>query len=219
MRGVDQPVASSRGGAPEFLAGALVEGGNEVAIAFAVPVNDDGVAGKGGGRAFAEAHAGFHLAEVRFPFEGAVEVVAVEAARAEEGEDDAAVGDGGGGGEGVVVLAAFVGDFLAGDFLPEDFAGGAIKAEDGELQGFAGFGRGDLAGGRDGGEEKDAVAPDDGRGIAFAGDGGFPLDVVGLAPGERGIGERGGAGAERAAPLGPESVRRIGPGWGGGSQT
>ncbi len=51
--------------------------------------------------------------------------------------------------------------------------------------------------------QEDAVAPDDRRGMALAGNGGFPEDVLGLAPLERNAGLHGGAIQPRPTPAGP----------------
>src|SRR5688572_25878709 len=52
-------------------------------------------------------------------------------------------------------------------------------------------------------EQDDKITADDWRGVRFAGDCDFPADVVGLAPGYRGVGRRRNTGCHWAAPLSP----------------
>src|SRR5690606_13712650 len=58
----------------------------------------------------------------------------------------------------------------------------------------------------DGGEDVDAISPDDGARAAAAGDDRFPFDVLLRAPLERRLGRGGDAGHFGAAPLGPVLV-------------
>src|SRR5690606_21541360 len=73
------------------------------------------------------------VAEVFFPDEIAVEVVAVDAVRPEGGVEELTVGRGGAGGVGVGVVHPFMRSGFAGGLFPDDFAGVAIEAEDVEF--------------------------------------------------------------------------------------
>ena len=107
------------------------------------------------------------------PRDGAIELQRRHATVAKDDEDMLAVG--GRRGRGVGVLA-----FLAPRYLlehggvPENFPALAIEAESAALRGVV----------RGGGDE-DAVAPDDGRGPARAGNGRLPNDVRRGAPMQR----------------------------------
>ena len=72
---------------PALFAGAFVEGVEE-GVAFMIPADDQRVAVKHGRTAFAVGMEGLHPAEVLLPFQLAVQVEAIEAARTEEGVDD-----------------------------------------------------------------------------------------------------------------------------------
>ena len=63
--------------------------------------------------------------------------------------------------------------------------------------------------GLDGGQDEDAVAPDERRGVALAGKVDFPADILRFAPRYRRVAMQGGSGAQRAAPLRPV-VRGVG---------
>src|SRR5207248_11191722 len=92
---------------------------------------------KGRGTAFAKAVFDAHFAEILGPLKLAGQVVGIEAVRAEVSEHVLAVRDSGVGGEGAVSLAnAFVRNFLAGDFLPQDFARLPIQCHESELIDF-----------------------------------------------------------------------------------
>ena len=101
-----------------------------------IPRDDQVAAGQGGRGALAKAVAGLHVAEVFFPEKFSVEVVAVEAARAEGGVEPFAVRQRGGGGKAVRGMAPLVGHLAAGGFLPDDFTRGAVEGDDGELVDF-----------------------------------------------------------------------------------
>jgi hypothetical protein len=77
---------------PEFASVAFIKGDNET-LSFMIPVDDHNVSGERGGCAFAEAQPGLHSPEVLFPLEIALHVVAINAARTEEGDDVSAVSD------------------------------------------------------------------------------------------------------------------------------
>ena len=132
--------------------------------------------------------------------------------RAKVSEQVFAIGDRGGGGESVVLLMPLVRHLLAGNSLPEDFAAGAVQADDDELvnlsRGLRCGGRSGVYPGRNGCQEKNPVAPNDGCGIALSGDTGFPPDVLGFAPGHRRVRVGRFTRRERPAPLRPKEVRR-----------
>ena len=114
-----------------------------------------------------------------------------EAAVAEDGVDAAAVGDGGRGGVGVLgfPLAGRLTEDLT---VPEGATGLGVEGEDAA-------GRVALGGG---GQEEAAVGDDGGR-PGFAGDGGFPEDVLGGGPGGGDAGFGGNALAAGAAEARP----------------
>ena len=114
-----------------------------------------------------------------------------ETAVAEHGEHAGAVGDG--RRRGVAVLRAFGGRDLAEHFpVPEEPSRSPVQAKD-----VAGS---PLVGRR---RDEDAVAVDDRRRTAFAGEGRFPGDVFGGAPPERQVGVRVQPLTGRAAEPGP----------------
>lgn len=201
-------------GAPELLAGVFIED-EDMGVFFLIEVEDECVAVNDGCRAFAELEAHFHGSEIFLPFESAIEVVGEDAARAEEGEDELAVAGRGIGGEAAVAaMIAFMRSGRAGGFFPDNFAGLAVDAKEEELvfasgagsatgsAAAAGLGWGRGFGGGDGRGEEDPVANDDGGGVATSGDGGFPMDVFGVAEFERGV-ALGNAVPGGAAPLLP----------------
>ena len=237
---------------PERLAGVLVQRDDAGAV-LVVAVDDEGVPVKRGRAAFAEAHRHAHLAQVLVPERLAVQVIAIQAARAEVGVKMFAIGEARGRGEAALALAiAFMRNLLTRHLLPKHFAGLTVQAQNGELIDFRRLGAGaeaasaflppcrpvrpvpsgavhrrsrggrwrllaglggfrlDLLAGGDRGLDEDPVVPDDGRGVAAAGNLHLPFDVVGLAPGGGRIGCRRDAVLQRAAPLGPVLVRRRG---------
>src|SRR4051812_1999204 len=117
---------------PALLTGFLVERDHEVRT-LVVPVDHECVAVKRGRGPFAEGIPGLHLPEVLLPFEIAVEIVAVDPARAKRHIEMLAIGHRRRGGEAVVAVMPLVRHLLARDLLPEDLSGVAIHAEDDEL--------------------------------------------------------------------------------------
>ena len=225
------------GGAPDLLAGGLVEHDHE-RIALVVEHEDQLVAGEHGGHALAERHPHAQLhAEVLLPDERALEVVAVHAARPEEGVDVLAVGHGRVRGEAAVrVVPALVRHRRLRGALPEDLAGLAVEAEHVELVlhlrpapppgpmprpppgGPGGAGAGGAAACRsarlDRGRQEDEIAPHDGARVPEARDVRLPADVLGRAPGDRRVpdGHPVGGGAAPVRPVGV-TRRRERPGW------
>src|SRR4051812_21299942 len=92
-----------------------------------------------------------------------------------------AIGDGSAG--GVTVELVLVLERRGEDgFLPEDVAGLAVEAEEHAVLGVG-----------EGGDGEDLVLPNNGRGVAEAGEFGFPKDVAGGAPVEGKVGFQAGA--------------------------
>ena len=155
-------------------------------------MDDDAVSGEGGraGEAPGEVSVvvGGHVenAEILLPEKLAGEVVGVEAFGAEEGDEVFAVGREGGVGVGGFGVAGGAGEASVGGAFPDDAAGFTVEAV--ELPGLLGVVVGGVAGsieadfeggfafGADGGGDVKMVAPEDGAGVAEAGDGGAPED-------------------------------------------
>jgi hypothetical protein len=222
--------------APQLLPVAFVERHDEV-FALVIPEHDHRVAAQGWGTPFAETVPGAHVAEVLFPEQLPLQVVAVEAERAEGHDQVLAVRHRRGGRKAVIPVMALVRQLRARRMLPKRLARRPVEREHGELLflrwGFAhaaaapsatttGFrcGRrrrvGDRFGLRlssrgNGGEDKHLVAPDHRRRSATAGQLHLPFHVLGLAPSHRRVGFRRDAVGERTAPGRPVlqgSVRR-----------
>src|SRR5688572_1574672 len=79
---------------PELLAGFGIQRDDEV-IPLVIPVDDDRLSEQPGRAALAERVPRAHPAQVLLPLQIPLEVIAMEAARAEVGEDVLAIGDGG----------------------------------------------------------------------------------------------------------------------------
>src|SRR5207244_962280 len=102
-------------------------------VRFLVPVHDKRVAVDHRRNSLAPAETRNHLAQVTLPLEMAVEVVAVEAARAERDVEIFAVCGGRGGGITVRRMVPFMRHLLRGDLLPADLARLPVDAQDDEL--------------------------------------------------------------------------------------
>ena len=122
---------------PELAAGLPVEGDDE-RVALVVPLDEQPVPIEGGRAALPEGQLDRHVAEVLLPEDLAVRVERVEAARAEVGEDDLAVGHRRRRGPGAGRVRALVGQLLADDPLPEDLPVAAPQGQDRELLGGVG---------------------------------------------------------------------------------
>ena len=77
---------------PEFVAGRFIEGHNE-RLTFVVPLDDQPIVVEDERRAFAKLEDLAHLAQILFPDEIPVEVIAIQTPGAEIGKDVLAVGD------------------------------------------------------------------------------------------------------------------------------
>lgn len=113
------------------------------------------------------------------------------AAAAEDGVDGLAIGDGRGGGPRIFAFFA-TGDLRERGRVPKNFAGLAIQRNDMAIGAIRGDAR-----------HKNAVAPNDRRGPALAGDGGFPNNVGIGGPSEWEIFRSGNSLARGAAEFGP----------------
>ena len=180
----------------------------------------------------AERVAGLHVAEVFFPLEVPVEVVAVDAKRPERHKQVFAVGNWRSGCVGVRPVHSLVWHLFVGCLLPDDLAGVTVETKDGEFI-LAGrrtaapkpstatptrsalgwlwrIGRTVGADRRisplDGSGDEDAIAPHNWAAAPLAGNGGFPDDVLGSAPGRRWGAVRGFARAEWPTPLVPVAL-------------
>ena len=202
---------------PALLAGAFVEGVKE-RVAFMIPANDERVAMEHGRTAFAVRVERLHPAEVLLPFQLALEIEAIKAARTEEGVKPLAVGDGRIGSEAAGLVTALVRPLFAQDFLPQNSSVPAADGEHDELMAMrdrhAVVNAGRIVIDRllrlaDGhcGQDVNRIAEDDGRGMAFARQRNFPADIVGLAPVDGRIGVRRDAIGQRPAPLRPVAQR------------
>ena len=180
-----------------------------------IPLHEDFAIVQNRRTAFAVTVLGLHVAEIDVPdrFAG-FRIEGIEPMRSEECVDALAVGDRRGRGQRSGVVAALLGNGFVHAALPENFSVAAIDGERNEAP-FAGdeivvvsagcrvgarrkwLADGDRAG------QKNAVAMNDGAGVAEAGKGSFSAQVFLLAPfdGRRGVG--GGTGAERTAPMRP----------------
>jgi hypothetical protein len=117
---------------PKFVAGFLVECRDE-ARPFVIPIDDDRVAEQGRRAPFPKRKLRLHPAQVLFPLQIPIHVVAMQSARAEIGDDILAVGDGRIRGKRIVELRAFVRHFLASHFPPNRLSGFAIETKQDEL--------------------------------------------------------------------------------------
>ena len=121
--------------APKFLAGVLVERDDEV-LALVIPVHHDGASEKCRRSALAETVAGLHPSKILLPFQIARQIVAMQSARTEPGEDQLSVGDGRMRGVAVIAMMPLVRDDFARDLLPLGLAGVTVDGEQGELISF-----------------------------------------------------------------------------------
>src|SRR5262249_6697369 len=165
----------ARGG-PADGAGLFVQrhqgGGGGPGPAVVVAVEDDLVAVKERGGAGAPAGLAAERAEGLLPELFTLQIVAEQARRSEESVDAVAVGGAGGRGPAVPDVAALGRNVPGGGLLPEQLAVAGPDAQDVAL------GPPVASGG-----QEDPVAPDDGGGVAGAGEPRLPEEVLGLAPG------------------------------------
>src|SRR5262245_42235202 len=95
-------------------------------------------------------------------------------------------------------MAGFMRNLLVDSLLPENLAGLAVHGEDdkfvligcGEIIMSAGTDKArlDRTAVRDGGRQKNPIAPDDRRGVALAGQRYLPADILVFAPFDRRVG-------------------------------
>ena len=170
---------------------------------------------EGGRAALAVAVLAVHFAQLLLPEQLAPGVQAVEPARAEEREQQGAVGDRRGRGQAAGHMPGFVRQLLVHRLLPENLAVAAADGQDHELvvmgQGQVVMGaravRKTRPHGRaigDGRGEEDAVPPNDRRGMPLARQSRFPADVLALAPHDRRLSVGRHPGGQRSPPLWPE---------------
>ncbi len=231
IRGVDDDLQASAGlddersgprrhlitlAPPTRLSGPLVQHLDE-RWPLVIPVDHERVAVNDRRRALAEAAACRHVAEVTLPQLPAVEVVAVDTARAERDEERLAVGCRRRRCVVVVRVAPLLRQLLRRLSLPEDLPRPAIETEHGEAVVVAreldpeGTTRLLLGWrhaiidpvGLDRREDEDAVAPDDRRRAPLAGDLGLPDDVAIDTPLDRRIAVRSHTVGRRTSPLVP----------------
>lgn len=177
---------------PDFLAGLFLEG-EEGGLLFVVVDQIKAVFVEDGGGGGAPAIARLVGRDVAGPDEVAFEVEGIEPLAAEVAVEMVAIGDGGLGGVGVFEMDGGLGFATMDFFVPEDFSGVEVEAEDfpevngvrnggpvaPEVEAFLrvlGFFQID-----DGGEE-DPFAPNDRARPSPAGDVGFPGHVLGAGP-------------------------------------
>ena len=212
-------------GAPEFLAGSLVEG-RDPGLLLVVVEDDQQIVvqhRRGGGAVVPHRRA---IRSVEAPHRLAFHREGVHPEVAEARVHPLAVGGGRLGGVGLLLVAGELGNAGLDRPLPQHFAGRRVQAVDApvvpRLRRFAapagrvepGLGALEVAVGYRGGQEH-PVAPGDRTGPAESGDLGYPVDVLRLAPAVRQGGVVGdGRVHVRAAELGPV----VGRGGRGGAE-
>ncbi len=197
--------------APELLAGALVERDDE-RLPLMVPHHDEAVAVQRGRAPLAELVAHPLVAKVLLPDRPAVHVEGVQPLGLERRDYVLAVGHRGTRRPRAVLgVRCLVRRLFACDALPEGPARAPIDREHDELvrhrlRAARGVRRVWRDTHRHGGQQEEAVTPDDRRRRSASGNLDLPLDVLRVAPFERRSGGRRSARRERTAPLGPELV-------------
>ena len=180
-----------------------------------IPDDDQRVAVQRRCAAFAELASHALVAQIDLPDGVAVEVVRVVAAGLEGRNDVLAVDDGGRGRPGPVFsMRGLVRRLLARDAVPHGLARLAIERDhhiamrNARLRAARRVLRGALDADRYGAGHEYAVAPDDRRSRAAAGELHLPSDVLRVAPFDGRLRGARNTGALRPAPLRPEPVGR-----------
>ena len=179
-------------GTPQLAAGFFVEGDDRRGGRILIAVQDHAVSVKH--RRAAETVNGMKLCGRAAPDFAAVQVAAdqLNSGDVKEGNPYMLLVRGGGGAGIAVQIVLGLEHGPDDEVLPEELSAGAVEAEQHALALIF-----------EAGGEEDAIAEDDGRGVAFAGDGGFPPDVFRGGPMGGDVGFAGSPVAAWAAPLGP----------------